>query len=431
MLARERARCVVIECPVEVLGMRIPAWLTRNNVVKGAAALVIGGAASFLAYGLYTGHVKTGFLADEKVTKSEKRNDERELIETVTTTTVQDAKTLWEWLQLSSTLAIPVLIAVLIYQLRQRDQIRAIEQAETDRKRAEDQAVLEREIVDNNQKEEALQAYFDRLSDLLVEQNLIAIAMELNNQPEAQQDIAKREKLNAAVDVIRARTLAILRRFGKDGERKRHVIQFLIEAEVLGKLKLRLSGANLSDVFLSSANLSGANLSNVDLSGANLFGANLSGANLSSAKLSGADLRGAKLSGADLNNTDLSGANLFSAYLSGAYLSGAYLRGANLSGADLSNTDLSLANLSLAKLSDADLSLANLSLAKLSDADLSGAFLSGAYLSGAYLSGANLGSAKTLTQEQLDVAKLCKTKLPQGITLSPNRDCKALGLTES
>jgi hypothetical protein len=125
----------------------------------------------------------------------------------------------------------------------------------------------------------------------------------------------ERELLSAAIDVIRARTLSILRRFEDDGDRKTSVLRFLIEAEVISKAKLNLSVANLSGADLSFANLSGADLSGADLSGAELIVTSLRGvklrfANLNSAKLCSADLSGADLSGAKLRGADFRGADL-------------------------------------------------------------------------------------------------------------------------
>jgi hypothetical protein len=162
---------------------------------------------------------------------------------------------------------------------------------------------------------------------LLIDRNLIALSNKSNSPkitPEEQ------ELLDSSLDVIRARTLSILRRFENDAERKTSVIKFLLETEIVSKSKLNLSGANLS-----VANLSGANLSGANLSGANLTGANLTGANLTGANLTGANLTGAYLIGAYLIEAYLSGAYLIEAYLEGAYLEGANLPVALLFRADL------------------------------------------------------------------------------------------------
>jgi Pentapeptide repeats (8 copies) len=235
------------------------------------------------------------------------------ITKTVETTKIDDGKTLWDWLSL---LGVPVSLAILGYVLQQIQQ-----------KRSEELA-----------KEEVLQVYFDRLSVLLVDKNLLAIAAK-DNQAKAEES----ELLASAMDVIRGRTLSILRRFKGDPERKTSVIRFLIEADIVSKLKLNLSEADLSYADLVGADFSGADLTMADLSGADFFSANLSGAklvganfnfaNLSHSDLAGADFSAADLVGANLALADLSGANLTTADLSGAALYDANLNGANLSGA--------------------------------------------------------------------------------------------------
>ena len=186
-------------------------------------------------------------------------------------------------------------------------------------------------------REEVLQVYFDRISVLLVDKNLMAIAVK-GSQASAEE----KELLNASLDVIRARTLSILRRFDEDSQRKTSVIRFLAEAEIISKLKLNLSQANLNGADLIRADLIGAKLiraklQGVDLNFAKLQGADLFEANLNGANLLRTDLNGAYLCGAILNGADLIRANLNGANLSGAYLNGAYLSLADLSGANLEN----------------------------------------------------------------------------------------------
>ena len=193
-------------------------------------------------------------------------------------------------------------------------------------------------------------------------------------------------------DLIQTSTLSILRRFAEDGEVKGTVIQFLVAAKVINKANLGLSSANLSD--------------------ANLSGNNLSGVNLSSCKLTRANL-----SSTDLRDTNFSFANLSDANLSDADLGGANLTGANLTGADLTR-----ALLMEAKLIGAHLSGANLAEARLIDANLRASDLSNANLTSADLTNADLTNAKNWKEDQLAVAILCKTKLPEGCNLNPNRD---------
>ena len=183
-----------------------------------------------------------------------------------------------------------------------------------------------------------------------------------------------------------------------------------------------LTGINLEGAFLSSANLEGADLNSANLTGAFLNSANLTGAFLYSANLTGAVLNSANLTGADLNSANLQGAELNSANLQGAFLNSANLTGAVLEFANLQGAELISANLT-----GAVLSFANLTGADLSFANLTGADLDSANLTGAVLYSANLQGAVNLTQDQLALAKLCRTILPEGITLDPNRDCEELG----
>jgi uncharacterized protein YjbI with pentapeptide repeats len=103
----------------------------------------------------------------------------------------------------------------------------------------------------------------------------------------------------SSLDVIRARTLSVLRSFSEDGERKASVVLFLSETDVFQRL----------NVSLRNANLSGASLRGADLSEAILYVASLYSANLGRANLRGGDLRldlsKANLSGADLDGGDL------------------------------------------------------------------------------------------------------------------------------
>jgi pentapeptide repeat protein len=142
--------------------------------------------------------------------------------------------------------------------------------------------------VGSDQQEAALQAYLDRMSDLLLTQGL------RESQPG-----------NNVREVARAWTLTALQRVGKN--RKGVVLQFLHEACLIykGEVIIDLSGADLR-----WADLRHTKLNRADLSGVNLSAADLSNSDLSEANLSGANLSEADLSGANLHGTDLNGANL-------------------------------------------------------------------------------------------------------------------------
>ncbi|TVP69218.1 MAG: pentapeptide repeat-containing protein [Leptolyngbya sp. LCM1.Bin17] len=155
------------------------------------------------------------------------------------------------------------------------------------------------------------------------------------------------------------------------------------------------------------------------------------------------DLRETHLEGAFLNHAKLAGANLAKAYLQGSELRHADLRGANLFEAHLEEADLFGAKLQAAFLNLAYLQKANLNFAHLKGVILVAAHLEGAYLNKADLQSASLNNAhleKTslkqtilqdsdirteyLQEDQLSEAVLCNTKLPDHISLDPNRNCE-------
>ena len=308
---------------------------------------------------------------------------------------------------------------------------------------------------DDRQRDDALEAYINSISNLLVGKSLSILAKQ---KARGTLETEQQDLLDAGINIIRARTLLIFRRLADDEdrnrtdeERKSSILLFLYETGLIRNQKeneqgqediapkqfqalLSLSGANLSGASLIGANLIGANLSDANLIGANLSNANLSDANFSGASLIGANLSFTNLSDANLRGADLSEVNLSRANLRGADLSGASLIGAILSNAKLIDANLSNASLSGAKLSDANFHDANLSGADLSNANLRRANLSGADLTRADLTRAillavDLSHTKSLTPQQLEVQEqplLCKAKLPKDIEVDPNRDCRSL-----
>ena len=219
--------------------------------------------------------------------------------------TVKDpSKSFWDILGI---LGVPLVLAVLgaWFQKTQQEQSERI--------------AKKRERQDGDEtREEVLQTYFDRISTLLIDKSLMAIAAKKEAFDEIKKEgssakvvssydftqkeltasipakidryveggddrglndllgFSKQEQelLEVSIDVIRARTLSILRRFEQDSERKSSVIRFLVEADVIARLR----STSLSSAYLSRAYLSRANLSRANLSGANLSGADLSGA---------------------------------------------------------------------------------------------------------------------------------------------------------
>lgn len=356
------------------------------------------------------------------------------------TETNQPGKTLWDLMQL---LIIPVVLAVAGFWFNHRERKAAELRTENEQKAAELRAEAERdieqqrskteqEIALDNQREAALQAYINSMSELLLHEKL--------RESEPEDEVQK---------IARIRTLTVLPRL--DEKRKRNLLLFLFDAGLIdrGGQIIDVKDADFSEADLSQVNLTRTKwfIDNSDNSynrGVTRAKADLSGVNLHKANLNGADLNGVKL-GAEFeleydvlvadNPPDctfianLSEAKLVKANLCGASLIGVNLRGADLSEANLGGAELQHANLTLANLHGADLSIeavieasydlgedgpdiseliganlsgANLLGANLSEANLWQANLSGADLRGANLRGANLKSIIGITAEELE-----------------------------
>ncbi|HWZ20521.1 MAG TPA: pentapeptide repeat-containing protein, partial [Ktedonobacteraceae bacterium] len=281
-------------------------------------------------------------------------------------------------------LFIPVVLAVAGFWFNHRERKATELSAENERKAAElraeaekkleelradaergieqQRAQVERDIAEDNQREAALQAYINGMSELLLEKKLRESTV-----------------TDEVRTIARVRTLTVLPRL--DGKRKRNLLLFLYDAGLINKGDdiINMSEADLSEADLSEVSLcrprwirdsSGkrGTITNVsaDLSGANLRNANLNGANLTDVKLGAegnefmvdltleisdqgslsygkirAILNGAKLVKANLFRADMGGVDLRGADLSGAFLGGANLQRADLSGANLHGADLS------------------------------------------------------------------------------------------
>jgi uncharacterized protein YjbI with pentapeptide repeats len=291
----------------------------------------------------------------------------------------QPAKTLWDWLQLLAALLVPVVVGFAGLTFTRK-------QSQTERKIADDRLQEERRLADDRQREAALETYFDRVSQLLLDEGTRGHAHESHVQA-----------------VARARTVTTIRRL--DSERNGSLLRFLRESHLmdLHGAPIDLGGADLTGAHLCHTDLSGINLNGAILSGADLRNANLSGTTLNEADLSGATLSGANLTTATLVEVLLIGADLRAAYLREANASGANLREANMSGATLINADLSGASLRGADLRGANLIGANLSGANLKDANLDGAEMRGAILHGANLTDAYLSKAIAQAEQLAEV----------------------------
>ena len=195
-------------------------------------------------------------------------------------------------------------------------------------------------------RDEALQRYFDRISTILIDKQVLSLANAAKKVGKNYKDPA----VESARVVISARTKLILQSFSNHADKKTAVMRFLIDSGIISGLRVSLDNAELGDVQLHGGALSGVNLRGSNLRGADLSRTNFRGANLSEADLSGANLRGANLTEVDLSSSKLSGAGLQLANLRGADLSAARLHGADLLLSNLSETDLSEADLCWADL---------------------------------------------------------------------------------
>jgi hypothetical protein len=186
-------------------------------------------------------------------------------------------KTLWDWLGLLASLAIPIVVGFgAIWFSNQQNQTSML-------------------IAEHQQEETTLKTCLDDLKDLLLHEGL-----------------GTSQKLDDDVRIVaRAEVLSALRQL--DGEHKGRLVRFLLEA----KLIILRNGKDV--VFdLALADLRGAQLNNELLSGAMLGPVDLSGADLRNAGLVGTYLAFANLTNVNLTNADLSGAILTGANLTGA-----------------------------------------------------------------------------------------------------------------
>lgn len=333
--------------------------MSRPNPFLARLALLVAALASIAV--LYSAPSSfTGVSGGQVVITAVKKDKSDRVTETVTTTTPLEPKSLWDWMSL---LGVPLVLTFLGYKLQQVERARSIEHI----------------------KEDALLNYLDQISGLLIEKNLIAKAKTTRtvcqeNEESAQTLRAEKETLDAAKDVIRARTLSILRFLQKDGPRKGSVMSFLVEANVIGQLGINFKDADLSSADLKGLNLKGAmlncsNLREADLTGANLKGAHLYKADLSDATLDKSILVDARLTEAKLCRTRLRSANLRDAVLNKARLVEADLAYAELQpwgkrGALLDGSDLRKANLSHTNVAGVNLSaVSNLSCCQILRSD--------------------------------------------------------------
>src|SRR5918996_1090908 len=153
-------------------------------------------------------------------------------------------------------------------------------------------AEAERELAEQRAQDEALQAYLDQMSQLILDRQLLGV----------EQGVPVHEQGNPVHTLAQARTSTAILRL--DAEHNESVTHFLITSGL--SVRTKDSARLLRGSTLSHAKLSGAHLPNADLGDANLIGADLSRAVLDNANLSNAVLDNANLGGANgITNAEL------------------------------------------------------------------------------------------------------------------------------
>jgi uncharacterized protein YjbI with pentapeptide repeats len=245
-------------------------------------------------------------------------------------------RTLFDWLQIISSIAVPVILGILSYQL-------SAQQAKT---------------AEESQRSALVTEYYDQMQKLLIDEKLRGTAVD-----------------SEVRSMGRAMTLSTARQL--DGERKGDLLKFLYESRLIGgQCKYDAKQIRYNQCQNAIIDLKGAKLGSTIIDSNNtlpLAGIDLRGASLPEAKLSKVVLNSALMNRVILKDTDLSE----------ALLADAQLQDALLEGANLTNAKLQRANLQRANLTNANLTGADLSKADLTGADLTGAILKGAKLQGA------------------------------------------------
>lgn len=201
------------------------------------------------------------------------------------------AKTLWDWMEL---LIVPATLVAGAFLLGKW-------QAENERRRAKD-----------NQRQVLLDSYIDKMSELLLQNDL---------------QNSKSDEVNS---IARIRTLAVFRQI--DGNRKGNALQFLYETGLINGSEpvVQMLGLNLDDAVLNGASLRDVNLAGTYCMNASLKNANFSNAILTGCTFTNSDMQSVDFSGASLDQAILSGCNLINANFTDADLYMADFRGASV-----------------------------------------------------------------------------------------------------
>lgn len=297
------------------------------------------------------------------------------------------AKTLWDWLEL---LIVPAVLALaaLVFNRSQKA---------TELKIAAEAREAEQKISESRQMQTTLEAYYDRMTDLLLSFDL----------RDADRSSEKRA-------LARARTLETLRSL--DGHRKGQLLRFLHQANLI---RVQDPLVRLEDADLSGAQLDSADLADADLTRVNFRNANLNAVRFSGARLKETDFRGAILNplmlhmetvdrvnfeDADLEHMQIYTSTFYNTRFARANLSHARLERGNMRNADLKDANLGFGWLVELDLSEACLVGASLESSGLRFSKLDGADLNGTNLLNTDFMGTSLKDVKNWSLNQLSQA---------------------------
>ena len=317
----------------------------------------------------------TGFRDNEKVVVADETQKDQ-TTKQIISHEPQPGKTLWDWLQL---LIVPAVLAVVGFSFNAG------------------QESINLQLEQQRNQEQVVDAYLDRMSNLLLAYNLH------DSQPGS--------SVRATAQAI---TLTTLERL--DADHKRIAILFLYRADLImyhfnyqknepkrpdkDKPIIALPLADLEEAKLGGIYLGSVDLHNMYLSGADFHGSWLEQADLGVSKADHADFHHTFMRAANLYYTDLTDANLQNAILREANMPGAFLSRAQLNHADLWKANLGMYHPTKefykTQLDNATLAYANLRDACLTGANLTNADLTGADLRGAMISLEQLAKAKSL-----------------------------------
>lgn len=223
-------------------------------------------------------------------------------------------KTFWDFLQLA---IMPLVLLGLATYFSHQQKTLELNRAEKNEK-------LQKELNESRVQEDRIDAYLNKMSDLLVNKKL---GTSKRNDP---------TRITA-----RALTGWIFARIAS--HRKGFVLRFLYEARLLTVKdpKISLVDVDLKGAYLASQKLSGINLRGAFLSGSNFMFADLKNSNLSETYFSEGSFWGTNLSHSNLRGAVISGTKMRECDFSYADFSGARLNGADLTGANLLHSNIS------------------------------------------------------------------------------------------